>query len=106
MSVFDTMAADGGYRGEEARQVAAMLEHRASEITTYEADPACRVCGCTNENACARPATIFDDTREAQMAPDGQLHIGCAWAEPDLCTACIDDAVPGWIHPNREDLSP
>jgi hypothetical protein len=66
----------------------------------------CRVCGCTNDDACARPATIFDDTREAQMAPDGQLYVGCAWAEPDLCTACIDDAVPGWIHPTREETSP
>ena len=30
--------------------------------------PICRVCGCSEHDAC-----------------DG----GCAWAEPDLCTACV-----------------
>lgn len=29
---------------------------------------ACRACGCTNDRACNPP---------------------CAWAEPDLCTACV-----------------
>lgn len=33
--------------------------------------PACRVCGCTQNAAC-----------------EG----GCAWHEPNLCTACVDHA--------------
>lgn len=32
----------------------------------------CRKCGCTDDNAC---------------------EIGCFWAEPDLCSACVK---PGW----------
>jgi hypothetical protein len=32
-----------------------------------EDEPRCRVCGCTNDRACAG---------------------GCHWAEPDLCSAC------------------
>lgn len=36
----------------------------------------CRVCGCTEELAC----THFS-------APDGEP---CYWAEPDLCSACMD----------------
>jgi hypothetical protein len=31
----------------------------------------CRVCGCTDEEAC-----------------EG----GCSWVEPDLCSACVDEA--------------
>lgn len=36
------------------------------------AEVSCRVCGCTNDNACA------DE--------DGN---GCSWAEPDLCSECV-----------------
>lgn len=36
--------------------------------------PVCRVCGCSQEDGCA---------------------IGCGWAEPDLCTACIEEAGRG-----------
>lgn len=35
-----------------------------------QAEPVCRVCGCTNENAC--------------QTPDGPCH----WVEKDLCSAC------------------
>lgn len=31
--------------------------------------PACRLCGCTEERACP---------------------LGCSWAEPDLCSACVE----------------
>ena len=40
------------------------LEHLCQE----EYGPACRVCGCTQNNAC----------------PDG-----CWWVEPDLCSSCV-----------------
>lgn len=33
----------------------------------------CRMCGCTDERAC--------------VDEDG---IPCAWAEPDLCTSCVE----------------
>jgi hypothetical protein len=36
------------------------------------AGPRCRVCGCTNDHACAE---------------------GCSWVEPDLCSQCV--SVPG-----------
>lgn len=32
----------------------------------------CRICGCTDNNACLDP----------------DLGITCGWAEPDLCTFC------------------
>ena len=41
--------------------------------------PICRECGCTEHDACW-PAPW----------PGGE---GCAWAEPDLCTACADAQV-------------
>lgn len=52
-------------------------------------EPKCRVCGCTEMNACNPP---------------------CAWAEPDLCTGCRDIAVAlvEWersaVKPNRHAL--
>lgn len=50
------------------------------------AEPACcRKCGCTETNAC--------------VIEEGRAAIGCAWAEPDLCTACVPGADPRWIHP-------
>jgi hypothetical protein len=36
--------------------------------------PSCRVCGCTEENACVT------------------LNGPCQWAEEDLCTACVERA--------------
>jgi len=49
----------------------------------------CRVCGCTDENACAG---------------------GCAWFEPDLCSLCAlaAAAVAEWaircVSPNNDAL--
>jgi hypothetical protein len=34
----------------------------------------CRICGCTNDNAC-----VHRETKDR-----------CHWVEPDLCSACID----------------
>jgi hypothetical protein len=39
------------------------------DLAVSALDAVCRVCGCTEEEAC-----------------EG----GCAWAEPDLCTACVE----------------
>ncbi len=38
-------------------------------IECIDRRPACRVCGCTDDNACLG---------------------GCWWIEPDLCSACAD----------------
>ena len=42
--------------------------------------PHCRVCGCTEINAC--PGAFG----------------GCYWVEPDLCSACAPDDHPGLIR--------
>jgi hypothetical protein len=47
----------------------------------------CRECGCTDDRACIHPS-------------NGQVE-RCAWAEPDLCTACMPGQPPTWIHPPR-----
>ena len=36
----------------------------------------CRVCGCTEEQACTDPRSPFGT---------------CWWVEPDLCSACFDE---------------
>lgn len=36
---------------------------------------ACRVCGCTDHDACVDPAT----------------GIACHWVEDDLCSSCVSD---------------
>lgn len=38
--------------------------------------PVCRVCGCTEYNAC---------------------ESGCCWVEPDLCSACVDEQSVGSV---------
>lgn len=55
---------------------AVMQRHLVSMAAALKAadavpGPACRVCGCTDDNACQG---------------------GCWWVEPDLCSACADDA--------------
>lgn len=42
--------------------------------------PRCRVCGCTENNAC-----------------EGDLG-GCYWVEPDLCSGCAPDDHSGLIR--------
>ncbi len=44
-------------------------------------NPACRRCGCTQNNACLVRAPL------AANAVDG-----CYWVEPGLCSACADPA--------------
>lgn len=46
---------------------------------------ACRVCSCTEENAC----TIDVDGEQGT----------CSWAAPGLCTACVPGADERWRHP-------
>lgn len=50
--------------------------------------PACRVCGCTEHNACAMLAIIQVGKRKAR-----ETTIGCSWVKteastPPLCSAC------------------
>lgn len=52
----------------------------------------CRECGCTE----ARPCT---------QELDGRLE-GCSWVEPDLCSACVPGAAPGWEHPKAKPFKP
>lgn len=40
----------------------------AGDLDSYWVQPFCRVCGCTDDAACAG---------------------GCYWVEPDLCSACV-----------------
>lgn len=54
----------------------------------------CDSCGCTNQHACVLPAR------------DGGLVQACAWAAPSLCTACVDNADPAWIHPDDGYMRP
>lgn len=49
----------------------------------------CRVCGCTDGNAC-----VFDSTGNLVDVADGTstLQDGCwvcSWIEPDLCSGCV-----------------
>ena len=67
------------------------IAYQASSYRSYEfpkPEPSCRVCGCTETRACVRTTPIWRET--------------CAWAEPDLCTACAPDAGDGWRHPSLD----
>jgi hypothetical protein len=46
----------------------------------------CRECGCTEDHACTRDVGL----------PMPQV---CGWVEPDLCSACAEDAGEGWQRP-------
>jgi hypothetical protein len=53
-------------------QILSGIGHRSDNILGFPAvlaGPRCRVCGCTNDNACPG---------------------GCSWIEPDLCSACAE----------------
>lgn len=45
----------------------------AEDDRTASGEPSCRLCGCTEHNACV------DDERGA-----------CSWAAPDICSHCAD----------------
>lgn len=45
---------------------------------------ACRRCGCTDHHPCVH-------------VPLGLI---CEWETDRLCTACAEDALPGWTHPD------
>ena len=61
------------------------LIHQALRIEAHVRAlvPICRVCGCTENNACEDPI-------------DGN----CSWVEPDLCSACLDGAERDLIRNN------
>lgn len=66
--------------------------------------PACRSCGCTEQQACLitdeldgprRWSQEDIDSLDAQgVAQLGRVAHNCSWIEPDLCSACVKDAAP------------
>ena len=52
-------------------------------------EPRCNACGCTEQQACTRV--------DAYGLPER-----CSWVMPGLCSACVDDAAPGWLHPKDQ----
>lgn len=62
-------------------QLAKALEAGSNELTaevlrgwrSLDHERTCRVCGCTDDNACTPP---------------------CSWVEADLCSACVDVGAP------------
>src|SRR5205807_1225683 len=54
----------------------------------------CRVCGCTEDNACVREGLPAPGTRDSSMPRR------CWWVEENLCSACMPDAAQyDWRHP-------
>jgi hypothetical protein len=52
-------------------------ETEDGEVTAdifYLADRKCRICGCTERRPCGTGIA---------------LHVGCAWVDWDLCSACV-----------------
>lgn len=71
--------ARGGWAEAEV-QIKGMIAASEAALRAFDtgpfygpAGPACRACGCTEGAACADPFTGWP----------------CAWATPDLCTACV-----------------
>ncbi len=61
-----------------AEAIASAAEHgRRLGLAEARGQRACRVCGCTELQACVDPP-----------------HGACAWAGPDLCTACQPYVTP------------
>lgn len=56
----------------------------------------CRECGCTDEDQCYLPGPAFV-CGWVESVPGG----GAASFE-DLCSACLPDARPGWVHPTAK----
>jgi hypothetical protein len=54
----------------------------------------CRVCGCTEDNAC-----VVHDPQT------GQIDDACLWVEADLCCACIPGASTMWQHPSPASIA-
>ncbi len=60
----------------------------------------CRVCGCTNDNACILPGPAYTCGWH-ELGP-GLGTFGPGDCFEDLCTACLPDARPGWVHPSAK----
>jgi hypothetical protein len=50
-------------------------------LEIVDAEPVCRVCGCTQNNACPG---------------------GCSWVEPDLCSSCAEENESGGENDGRK----
>lgn len=61
---------------------------------------ACRNCGCTNDNACVLPGPAL--TCGWHEVGPGNGTFGPDDCYEDLCTACLPDARPGWVHPTAK----
>ena len=58
---------------------------------------ACRSCGCTDDRACVREATVLDGPVEMLASV-----VTCSWVEDDLCSACRPGAeCEGWQRPEH-----
>jgi len=62
----------------------------------------CRVCGCTEGNAC-----VLDEHGDVVEVADetlGTLQDGwtvCSWVEPDLCSGCLQVQVPPLLYDSQ-----
>lgn len=54
---------------EDPGQGVPQMRRERTSSPLWDAGPACRVCGCTEDRACPG---------------------GCWWVEPDLCSACVE----------------
>lgn len=53
-----------------------LIRERMAEAFDRVGRQACRVCGCTDDDACLTLDAVND-------------RVGCSWVEPDLCSACV-----------------
>lgn len=56
----------------------------------------CRVCGCTEDQACfvLDGKRLSDEELEDLEREDLFEGVLCSWIEPDLCSACVVEAAP------------
>lgn len=59
----------------------------------------CRSCGCTEDSPCLldREGTVIDEGREELVELEQLVAGACSWLEPDLCSACVEDAAPALL---------
>lgn len=74
------------------------LQGLAADLRRMDAETvqACRVCGCTEADACLLgpdgAKQLFDVIEADETLPAG--YTTCSWVEPDLCSGCVADKVP------------
>lgn len=74
MSVFRDMARDGGYRGDEAEQVASMLEEQERERWESGQEP----CGRPPCDSCGDPSRVFSPDHNAHFCERCAVREGLA----------------------------